>query len=345
MSSVMHRAGALVSTFVQLRVGREDVSAGIRICVTLFAACTLVAVFQRPDLTIFAVFGVFPVMFGRGYPGRRGRAAAELRAAVMVASGVLLGAFLNAAGTHPAELVLWETFFCAGACLYTFKIRSTPPGPFFGLFAFGATASAPTQAGTSGPVIVFVLAATAAILGGMLLRPETRVDNKGGGQARCRSAAWTSLISHVCAVTLAGLLAQRVGAQHGYWAMASAVVPLSAVGFTGIVGRGLHRMLGTAAGVLLAIPVFAVLQAPVALMAAIALMMFPTEMYMRRNYALALAFFTPLILAMTALVDLSGTDGGQLFLDRSVQTLMGAIVGLGVGVAAELALPRRMPGA
>lgn len=64
-------------------------------------------------------------------------------------------------------------------------------------------------------------------------------------------------------------------------------------------------------------------------------LLFPTEYFMRRNYGCALLFFTPPILLMTQLAS-PGSPAGPLIMDRALQTVLGATVGVAVG----LLLPR-----
>ena len=188
-----------------------------------------------------------------------------------------------------------------------------------------------------------------ALLAGLALPPEKH-DGVGLGPGvrvpavrppAIRPPAHAAGVArHATAVAAAGLLGLCAGAEHAYWAMASSVTPLAAIGLAGMGVRGIHRVVGSCAGVLVALPLLVVPRPPAVLLAAIAVLALPTEAYMRKNYALALVSFTPLILAMTALADLS-SDAHQLVVDRGVQTVLGALVGLGVGTAFEVVARQR----
>ena len=342
-ASVRARSRHVIRTLGHVGLSPSDLAAGARFCATTAAAAVALAVAGRPDAALFAVFGAFPVMYGRGAGGRVARATAEAHALVLVGSAVLGGSLLAAAGTDPWQLVGWEAAFCALACLYAAWARTTPPGPFFALLAFGASASAHPEGGLAVALGAFAATAVVAILAGLALPPEA-LPGAGSPRAAEQPAQAAGVARHVAAVAAAGLLGLSAGTEHAYWAMASAVTPLAAVGLAGMGIRGIHRVVGTCAGVLVAVPLLAVPQPAALLLAAVVAFALPTEAYMRRNYALALVFFTPLILSMTALADPAG-DGHQLAVDRGVQTVLGALVGLGVGIGFEVAARRRRRGA
>ncbi len=58
---------------------------------------------------------------------------------------------------------------------------------------------------------------------------------------------------------------------------------------------------------------------------------FTTELFMTRHYGLAMVSFTPVILLMTQLA--APIDPSVLILERAVETLVGALVGILVVVA------------
>ncbi|MFJ9363881.1 FUSC family protein [Nocardia sp. NPDC101769] len=70
------------------------------------------------------------------------------------------------------------------------------------------------------------------------------------------------------------------------------------------------------------------------------LLLIPTELFMASNYALALGFFTPLIMVMTDLA--APADPVRLLLDRGTDTILGVGIGIGVAIATR---PRTIPGA
>ena len=72
----------------------------------------------------------------------------------------------------------------------------------------------------------------------------------------------------------------------------------------------------------------------------VVLFQFTTELFMTRHYGLAMVSFTPVILLMSQLAD--PIDPTVLILERGVETLVGALVGIAVVVAVRRAGTRTL---
>ncbi|MGY5318097.1 FUSC family protein [Neomicrococcus lactis] len=114
---------------------------------------------------------------------------------------------------------------------------------------------------------------------------------------------------------------------HNYWAMVAAVVPLVGKTMRHRIARGAHRILGTFVGLGLMAIVVALNPSPVVAILIIGLMQFMAEMFIARNYFFAQIFVTPLAVVGTGLA--SGTTSGLVY-DRFMETLIGAVVGIGM---------------
>jgi uncharacterized membrane protein YccC len=130
-------------------------------------------------------------------------------------------------------------------------------------------------------------------------------------------------------VLLSGAIATSGGIGRPYWAMVSAVVPLVARDLAAQVTRGLHRVVGTGLGLLLAGVLLEVDMGGLALVLVVALLQAGAELFVGRNYALALVFVTPLALLMVHLAVPVPTR--ELLADRGIETLIGVAVGIAVG--------------
>ena len=132
------------------------------------------------------------------------------------------------------------------------------------------------------------------------------------------------------AVCLAGFIASALGVDRAYWAMSAAVLMLHQ-GFDWIrtLQRGLERLLGTLIGLVLAGAVLVLQPQGLWLIGIVALLQFTIEMFLVRNYALAVVFITPLALTVSSGGRPVGDVGG-LMLARGVDTLIGCVVALGV---------------
>ena len=141
-------------------------------------------------------------------------------------------------------------------------------------------------------------------------------------------------------VLVAGALATSAGIGRPYWAMVSAVVPLVARDLAVQLTRGLHRIVGTGLGLLVAWALFALDVRGLALVALVAVLQAGAELLVGRNYALALVCVTPLALLMVHLV--APIPTGELMRDRGVETVIGVLVGIGVGYLSRPRLGERL---
>lgn len=325
------------SGFGILSVGpaANDRLAAARVGISVAVPLAALLMVGRPDLSIYAVFGAFTGMYGRDERHQL-RLYHQLTAAALLIAGVTTGALLSAAQAGSWTLILVESLAAGIGSLAADRANLKPVGPFFGIFALGACASVPPIAPVA--VVVAVAAASAGfsvavgVAGGVWRRASweagvRRVSPSLTG-ARLRVASRHAL-AYVLAVG-AGAAGQFTGDGHAYWAMAAAAVPLAGADFAGRIRRGLHRILGTVVGLGVTALILSQQPGAVLLVVLIAALQFPTELFMIRNYGLALVFFTPLILIMTVLAH--PTEPGILIADRGLETLIGAVIGMAVAV-------------
>lgn len=294
----------------------------------------------RPDLIIYAVLGAFTGMYGRAET-RWSRVAHQAQAAALLVTGVAVGSVLSSTHAPPWVLVAAEVGFAALGSVVTDLLALKPEGPFFGLFALGAVATIP--AGHVAPwAAVSICAATALFcvvvsLAGALRRHGRGPATMPSVRAPRPSDLGVHALRYGLAISLAGVGGVFLGVDHANWAMAAAAVPLAAADVSSRVTRGVHRMVGTFAGLgvtaLLLLPHLSATLLAVCVMA----LLFPTELFVARHYALALGFFTPLIMLMTDLA--APTEPVTLLAARGVDTLIG--VGAGVAVAVLVRGPDR----
>lgn len=128
------------------------------------------------------------------------------------------------------------------------------------------------------------------------------------------------------ASALAGALALASGLPFPYWAQIAAIAPLSAPGRTLQVERGLHRIIGTTLGIITTAFLLSFPAEPWQLVVWVVVLQFLAEMYVMRNYSLALLFITPLALLMVQLGHPQPV--GPMLEARVVETAIGAVVGI-----------------
>ena len=132
------------------------------------------------------------------------------------------------------------------------------------------------------------------------------------------------------AVPVAGFIASGLGIEHAYWAMSAAVLILhQGLDWLRTLERGIQRLLGTWAGLVLAAVILALHPQGLWLVLTVAVLQFTIEMFVVRNYALAVVFITPAALTI-ATGGLAVGDVGDLLLARGLDTLIGFVVAVAV---------------
>lgn len=308
----------------------------------LIPGVTLVAA-GEPDLIIYAVFGSFAGMYGRA-DSRPLRLLHQSQGAVLLLSGALAGVLLSQAHAGGAFVVLLATVWAVGGSLVADYFGLRPEGPFYGVFALGALAGVP--AGLASPSVLMLIACGGALVAlaiGLVARGvpapygTSLADRFREHRQRDRAAAVTHAIRYGSAVLVAGGVALVLGLGHVNWAIAGAAVTLAAADPRGRVRRATHRVVGTVVGLAVTALVLAPGFPPLALAVIVICLLFPTELFMAVNYALALSFFTPMIMLMAELAHPIGVR--ELVTDRGLGTLVGVAVALVVNWAIRDADP------
>jgi hypothetical protein len=304
--------------------------AGVSVLVPLLV---LWAIGQQ-QWSIYAAFGAFTSLYGRNHV-HLSRTRMQLTLGVLLTVATTAGVVVGLS-PHRAWLAVPATALVAvGGSLVSDAQDWHPPGPLFLVFAFAACASLPSEAvdvlaavvvaGASAGFSVLVGGAGARWRGrGRRAAPRPAV-RRAPYAAVARRHAWRNGL----AVAIAGGLATAMGIGHPYWAMVSAVVPLASRDLGQQVTRGLHRVIGTGLGLGVAAVLFALDPRGLLLILVIVLLQVGAELLVGRNYALALVVVTPLALLMVHVV--APTPARTLLWDRGVETLIGVVIGLGVG--------------
>jgi hypothetical protein len=342
----MKRVLLQVRALHRLEPANNDHLAALRVALSVAVPSLLLMAAGRTDLIIYAVFGALTGMYGRSEPHQL-RLRHQSQAAVVLLTGVAVGVFLSVNQLHSWWLVGVEAVLAGVGSVFADRVRLKPNGPFFGILALGACASVPTVV----PWQVALLIATASAAFSMLVGFGGWLRRRSWQRGAVRAvpavtpAGHRELLVHatryILAVGAAGSLGVLTGTGHPHWAMAAAAVPLAGADLPSSVRRGIHRIVGTFLGlavtavVLLPVPwslagLFPGRQA-VVLALLVILFQFTTELFMTRHYGLAMVSFTPVILLMTQLA--SPIDPAVLILERGVETLVGALVGIVVVVA------------
>lgn len=337
------------STLTLVFEGSGERQHAARVAIGLLVPGLALVLTGHPTWIMYAVFGSFAGMYGRGEP-RPERFRHQFHGAGMLATGVGIGTLLAHAQASAAVLVACVTAFATLGSVVTDRLQLRPGGPFFGIFALGATASVGPDliswgaavgicAGTAGYGVVLGLASPTVATSAQVRRPAS---------ALLAPSAVVHAVRYAVATGLAGAVGLLAGLDHANWAMASAAVPLAVVrsgeelALRAVVDRGVHRLVGTLAGLVVTAAVLLPHPSPTVLALAVIVLIFPTELFMSRHYGIALGFFTPLIMIMTDLAHPAAP--ARMLLDRGVDTAIG--VAAAIAAAALIGVPlRRRTGA
>jgi len=126
----------------------------------------------------------------------------------------------------------------------------------------------------------------------------------------------------------AGVISAAVGLTRPQWAILSAlvIVHMGPDRLHGTV-RGLHRFAGTIIGLGLFAVLYQLSPTGYTLIAAIATLQFCTELFLPRNYAVAVMFVTPIALLSAGVVTLQGSVT-SIVRDRLAETMIGVAVAM-----------------
>ena len=338
----------LLAEMFSIAPGNKDHHPALRCAGGVFVPLFTLVLLGRLDLAIFASFGAFTGIYGRGEPHAT-RFALQLRAGALMLLVILLaglaaraGAALGLDDAAATWLLVLATTLVAGGCSVAISwFRLRPAGSLFPIFAFAAIASIPNQPPLWEGMLVAIATTAFSLLVGFSSRvlPSRRRPwvrpRPIRRTAEEKRSAWLDGFGYLVAAGLAGALAtwagSRLGFGHNYWAMVAAVVPLVGHTTRHRVRRGVQRIIGTVLGLVLMAGILLLGLQPWQTVLVMALCQFGAEMFIIRQYLLAQVFVTPLALVSTLLVVPSSP--GILLRDRIIETVIGAVVGIAVVLA------------
>lgn len=298
---------------------------------------------DRLDLSIYASFGAFAALYGRA-DAFGDRIRMQAAAALTLIGAMLIGTAVSVVGAPAAVRVLVVALVAAVVTLVAAVGRWHPPGALFAVFAAGACATLPATPGSFAALLVVAGASALFALTLTAVLAAVRGGLRDGGHAsRARLGATAVEMSVAVAVgsALAGLAGLALLGTHWYWAMVAAVAALGGASVTARVVRGFQRLLGTVVGILLAAGLLSLHLPPLAIIAAAVVLQVGAELFVGRNYGIAMVFVTPLALLMIELA--VPADPVLLIRDRILDTLVGVAIGTVVAVLSARVRRGRTP--
>lgn len=134
--------GASARTRVHARPDRQDHWHALRVAAGLALPGALLLAAGRPELLVYSVFGSFTGIYARGESGWL-RTRHQIQAGLLLCAGVALGVALSWLHASAWMLVVVEVAFATAGSVIADVLRLRPAGPFFFIFAMGATATVP----------------------------------------------------------------------------------------------------------------------------------------------------------------------------------------------------------
>ncbi|MBF0581101.1 MULTISPECIES: FUSC family protein [Corynebacterium] len=298
---------------------------------------------HRLDLAIYATFGAFTGIYAR-HESPQARFFKQSLAGALLTMCVTVGATLSWFAAGPWIVMLVTSVLSSFTAMMAARFALVPPGSVFFIFA---TAAVGSVHGGVHPGLAFLIAAASAAFC-VVLGLGAHLIGEGRGipelptpaplsTKEIRSHGLRFLIAPLIAGTIGILSVQGIpGLSHSYWAMVAAVAPITPPRHRDRFVRSLHRIFGSFGGVMLAGFLLSFPIDPWQFVVWIIILQFLGELYIARNYALALLFITPVALMMTQIA--APVDVPDLLLARFVETVIGATVAIGVvafGYSAE----------
>jgi len=309
---------------------------GLRAAIAMAVPIALMSLLGRPELGFQAATGAFVALYGTHLP-----VIERVRVVPFLAGGLMSAALLGAlAGPSQAATLVGLAVVAIAAAAAMFGFRIGPPGPLFVVLVYGLSSHIVASGADAGVYVVTVacgiLFASLVSLAPLTLPSRRRVVARPLREI-LPGPAWTDgermLVARVAIVTVVGIaLGLVLDPERAYWIVGAAIAVIGvAADRRAALTRGMHRMIGTiiGAGVYL---LLAPLPIPALWLALVlGVLQFTIELFVVRNYALALVFITPLVLLLTGAA--TGTvDTVAVATERVVDTLVGAALGAVSGV-------------
>ena len=321
-----------ITEFFRIPPSQSDHVPATRIALSVAVPLLLLLAVGRTDLAIYAAFGSFTSIYARHEP-IRARFRHQSQAGLLITVCVLLGALLSNLAT-PEPVVLAVTAVVAGlgalaAAYFTLK----PAGSLFFIFATGAIGTLPAAAPVWQAGLITAVSAALSVFLGLAFKyagegvrgPVASVPSHHG---LTKAQLWAHAGRFFLATGAAALLGSLSGLSHSYWAMVAAAAPIAAPDLTARMQRAVHRVVGTLGGVGVTAFLLSLQLHSWHVVVFVIILQFLAELFVGRNYSVALLFITPLALLMTELANPGGAS--SLLQARALETVIGAACGLAV---------------
>ncbi|MCL6452806.1 MAG: FUSC family protein [Alicyclobacillus sp.] len=324
---------------------RKAVGAGISLFIPLFVASLL----GRPETGLLCTIGGFASLYVVDEPLRR------LGLRLFIVALALAASFALGTVSAGSIWVMASAFALTGAASTYFarSLRLPPPGAFFFLLACAIGTGLPVHPGAVDQRVGFALigsgVAWVVTMAGRWLAirraapcgSTTRDHQMPAVTALRAGLTWNNgalpaALRVAIGVFAATWIAHGLGSARPYWVPVGCAAVLQGTNVQATVHRAVQRALGTSLGILVAGAILELNPPGVILAVLVLILQTVVELFIVRNYGLAVVFITPLAL----------TIAEAAHIDVSVPVLVSARlldnwVGCAIGLAAGLLLWRK----
>ncbi|MEP9380492.1 FUSC family protein [Aquabacter sp. CN5-332] len=333
------------------KVKTQDAVSAIRVGVSVgLPLCALYAA-GRLDIAAYAAFGSLTSLYGHSESAQR-RVETQMVVAAGIVATIAAAAIYSAAQGPVWLLGIMLAGVVAGAGTLGAVMGWVPRGEIFFILVLLVIAGVPlkpehvplaiaTGAGGAGFAVLLTLLGPK---GALRVRPMIR-------RVRARAMIGSAtldvtqhlivIVAAVAGVLCAWLLALALHIGHPFWSPITVAALMPALTSADITRRTVQLMLGTITGVCFAALLFSAEPGVFALIVLIALCQAVAELFVARNYAIALIFISPLAIGMSNLGRNLPWD--PLLAERLVEAGLGSAVALVTIVIGRAVLAKAAP--
>lgn len=339
----MRRAVVSLGTIVPAKEPRWPIA--LQAAIVLTVPIVVGIAFGRLDLGLIGATGAFTVPYFAALPRLE-----RLRLRPIAGLGLVLTSVLGALLAPyplPSALGLIAVTILIGISVHGYRLG--PPGPLFPILVYGMsghavnggvpplTLVATVAAGCAWAVLASIAPLVRRVHWRVKPRPLRELLARPEWDRGARELVWRTAIVAVAGTALSLVY---VDPERAYWTVAAGVVVIGVVPGRGpALTRGLHRAVGTVAGVGVYLAIAYSDMAPLVLALTLGALQFITEFAITRHYAIAVTAVTPM-----ALVIVTASAGKLGDLAVTGERITDTLVGAGIAVLTALVHAPGPPG-
>lgn len=330
---------------------RHDAEVALRVGASVGVPLFAILAVGRLDLAVYAAFGSLTCLYGHRETGAARFETLVVAAAMMLMTIAVATGFSAAHGPHWLLGVLLAAVVIAAGTLGV-AMGWMPRGDLFFILVLLVASQAPIPWGKV-PLALAVAGVSASL--SILLRvawhagegrEAWRLDGLHARLARGlstldRGQHLVLILAAFVGAEAAWLLAHALGVGNPFWAPVTVAALTPALASEKVYRRAAHMVLGTLAGVGIAALLFSGDPNHVTLIAIVVICQIASELFVTRQYGIALLFLSPLAIGLSNLS--RGLPWKPLLIERLIEAGLGVAVALAVISIGRLVLAGRRP--